>query len=521
MKFKLGVLLAGFLLLLQTAASGKVLVHEIAAGCNGINTAEFVELYNNGSAAVDLTGWMLARRSKPSVSDDGTLALSGTIGPNRYFLVTGGTYASLVDQPINGNTDGILFPAGDLYDAAGAVVGPLSANNAQVAIKDAAGVVVDAVSYGQLVDGNYTNLYVETTPKLIEGFSTRRSISRDNITHADTNDNSVDLIYPPSDLMPDAMTPTNSTNFQAPKAWNPKPAHNSEEVDIRKTLSWNPGPGAVSHDVYFGTDAAAVLDATISTPGIYKGTQTADANTYQPAILDFSKTYYWRIDELVDPNLWKGVVWQFTTNPFLILDNFDTYAGTPAMLAVWQDGSDLSSGSTASLSATVGHNQTHSLVFDYNNTGAGSKPYFSEISSSALYTNWTIASILSIDIWYKGSAANSAEPMYAAIDRPGNTPFILVNPDPDAAKAADWTPWHIALSDFAGLDLSNVTKIFIGFGDRLNPQAGGTGTVYIDDIQLHPRRMLQPPKSDLTGDNLVNFEDFAIFAQKWLMPSTI
>lgn len=521
MQFKLGLLIAGFSILLQSAAFGAVLIHEVAPGCNGVNTAEFVELYNNGSAPVDLTGWTLARRSKASSADDGTLALSGTIAPNGYFLIAGGTYSTLVDLPINDNTVGILYPAADLYDAGGAVAGPLSANNAQLGLKNASGVLVDAMGYGQQVDGTFTSEYVETAPKLVNGFSSRRSLSRDNVTHSDTGDNSVDFIYPASDVMPGAMTPTNSTNTQASKAWNPRPANNAVNVSIIKILGWNPGPGTISHDVYFGTDAAAVSDATPATTGVFKGSQPVDANTFQPAALEFSTNYYWRIDEVNEPNVWKGPVWQFTTGAFLTLDDFESFADTAAMLGSWVDGSDLSSGSTATLSTSTGHNQLRSLKFDYDNSGAASKPYFSEVSSSAFYSDWTVNSIAAIDIWYKGSATNAAEPMYMALERIGNTPAVVVNPDPNAAKAADWQVWRIALTDFAGVDLSDVTKLYIGFGNRLNPQAGGTGTVYIDDIQLHPRRLLYPPKTDLTGDDVVDFTDFAIFAQKWLTESIL
>jgi hypothetical protein len=38
-------------------------------------------------------------------------------------------------------------------------------------------------------------------------------------------------------------------------------------------------------------------------------------NSWDPCGLDFGATYYWRIDEVNDPNLWKGDVWSFTTWP--------------------------------------------------------------------------------------------------------------------------------------------------------------------------------------------------------------
>ena len=43
---------------------------------------------------------------------------------------------------------------------------------------------------------------------------------------------------------------------------NPDPVNNgSQNVSFDKVLGWVPGYGATSHDIYFGTDAAAVAAA--------------------------------------------------------------------------------------------------------------------------------------------------------------------------------------------------------------------------------------------------------------------
>jgi hypothetical protein len=306
----------------------------------------------------------------------------------------------------------------------------------------------------------------------------------------------------------------------SPFARFPSPALNAVNTLPYVTLGWTSGDYAVSHNIYLGTDPNQVLNATPSTTGIFKNSQLVDVNTFQPAGLEFAKTYYWRIDEVNDTNVWKGLVWQFTTNSYITLDNFESYADTASLLASWKDGSDFSSGSTITLSTTIGHDQNHSLVFDYNNTGTDSKPYFSEVSSTSFYHNWSIASIAAIDLWYKGSAGNASEQMYIAFENQGSSPAVVINPDPNAAKAADWQVWRIALRDVAGINFADVNKIYVGFGNRSDPQAGGCGVVYIDDIQLHPRRCLYPPTRDLTGDNVVNFDDLAVFSQKWLVQTT-
>jgi hypothetical protein len=43
-----------------------------------------------------------------------------------------------------------------------------------------------------------------------------------------------------------------------------------------------------------------------------------------------------------------------------------------------------------------------------------------------------------------------------------------------------------------GVNLANVNTIGLGLGDRNNPQAGGSGTMYFDDIRLYRPTELAP-----------------------------
>ena len=95
------------------------------------------------------------------------------------------------------------------------------------------------------------------------------------------------------------------------KAYNPVPADEAKNVDPDSDLSWTAGAKAQFHDVYFGTDYDAVKDANTSTPGIYKGRRSE--TTYEPGTMEMGTTYYWRIDEVNEPNLWPGDVWSFKT----------------------------------------------------------------------------------------------------------------------------------------------------------------------------------------------------------------
>ena len=96
------------------------------------------------------------------------------------------------------------------------------------------------------------------------------------------------------------------------RAKYPLPADAAEDVHPEVVLSWEAGMKAALHDVYFGTDVNAVGDANTSeTLDVYVGRQ--DGCEYAPgAVLEFGQTYYWRIDEVNDVNIWPGRVWSFT-----------------------------------------------------------------------------------------------------------------------------------------------------------------------------------------------------------------
>ncbi len=98
--------------------------------------------------------------------------------------------------------------------------------------------------------------------------------------------------------------------------------------------------------------------------------------------------------------------------------------------------------------------------------------------------DWTENGVNTLTIWFRGIADNAAEMLYVALN--GNT--IVTNDNPNAAQIDTWTEWNIDLQAFAdqGVNLANVNTITIGLGNRNNPQAGGSGTMYFDDIRLYP-----------------------------------
>jgi hypothetical protein len=95
--------------------------------------------------------------------------------------------------------------------------------------------------------------------------------------------------------------------------------------------------------------------------------------------------------------------------------------------------------------------------------------------------DWTEKGVSTLTIWFSGDSANSAETLYVALN--GNA--IVTNDNLSAAQIDVWTEWNIDLQSF-GVNLANVNTIALGLGNRNNPLAGGSGTMYFDDIRLYP-----------------------------------
>jgi len=91
----------------------------------------------------------------------------------------------------------------------------------------------------------------------------------------------------------------------------------------------------------------------------------------------------------------------------------------------------------------------------------------------------------------------------------------------------DVVAWNIPLSQFTGVTLSNIQRVYLGFGNRNSPVAGSAGTVYIDQIFLYPSRCV--PAINQGGDIgyyewsncQCDWYDAATLAGDWLDANTI
>jgi hypothetical protein len=92
------------------------------------------------------------------------------------------------------------------------------------------------------------------------------------------------------------------------KAYKPSPYDGALFRGLDTTLSWAAGNMAESHDVYFGTDQAAVAAGDAS---VFQG-NVADA-AFEPNGLAAGMTYFWRVDEIRGAEKIVGDVVSFST----------------------------------------------------------------------------------------------------------------------------------------------------------------------------------------------------------------
>jgi len=350
----------------------------------------------------------------------------------------------------------------------------------------------------------------------------------------------------------------------AVQATNPSPADGATDVSPSVVLSWTGAAAAAEHDVYFGTSFDDVNDATASEPPVdpYKGRQTD--TSYDVSGLVLGTTYYWRIDEVNDPNVWKGKVWSFTVAEYIVVDDMEDYNDRTAIITVWRDGyrgPGIVGDSGANVTVSTESDDRdprlfgdgppwpvrgrEAMQFAFDNDGSitiyvlGYAPYtysvdanyYSEAKADVAYLtgtrNWVQAGIKALTLWFYGDAGNDIEPMWVKLtDQVGGSGKVTYGDygeDPNDLKDPSWQEWNIALSDF-GVDLTQVKDISIGFGDESNRTTpGGSGVVFFDDIRLYTPRCILSKRSDdfarvdYVEDCVVDYKELKVMAEDWLV----
>lgn len=317
-------------------------------------------------------------------------------------------------------------------------------------------------------------------------------------------------------------------------ASDPMPGDREEIENIRMTLRWRPGREAERHEVILSRSKNEVADGS-AVIGTTRGTSfEVDGQRIR-----YGETYYWAINEIndTDASAYLGPVWRFTAPEFVVIDDFEAYDDwCNRIFFAWQDGMGYSdylgyvtdqfccemmpyegntTGSVVGYAQapfaerTITHSGSQSLPFAYDNA---SPPFYSEAEWLAPGIDLSTGDADVLSLYFRGPPAdadqpsNTSEPLYLILNNQ-----MVVHPDPNATQAAHWTEWEIPLSKFDALNLENVTKIYLGVGDRNNPQAGGAGMLYFDDLRvgrkLSPNKPALPVLSVLVGGDTHDFAE--------------
>lgn len=316
-------------------------------------------------------------------------------------------------------------------------------------------------------------------------------------------------------------------------ATNPAPAYGEISDflctdDLNLNLTWLRGRFAANadgHEVYFGTSFSEVNDADTSTPDIYKGTVTNPSYPIPRSNFELVTTYYWRIDEVNDSNVWKGNVWSFTTDCNLI-ENFNPYSNDTQLKTIWAESGRAYLTFFAGSSDANKVRDGNSMKYRYQTNVS---PYYSKATATIgtgygkldVASDWLGIGATVLSLWFYGQPGNDANAlMYLTLtDGASNSATVNYSGDMNDIRDPSWRQWNIPLTEFAGVNLADVETITIGFGYM----TAGTGFsyVYFEDIHLYLHKCFPGsyPPGDFDSDCDVDFHDFAVIAQSWLTNS--
>jgi len=267
-------------------------------------------------------------------------------------------------------------------------------------------------------------------------------------------------------------------------------------VDIRDAtmLSWAAGDTAVSHDVYFGTDRAAVAAADNSAAE-FQGNQPGTSLSLAGLVEFGGGDYFWRIDEVeAAGTVQTGNIWKFTVPAYLIVEDFESYTNEVGsrVFEKWIDGVgftqpvDTPGNGTGAL---VGHDiwtpgTTFTTIVETGNVHGGAQampiyydntvaPFRSEVDRTFVPAqNWTVEGVTTLVVHFRGAADNTGD-LYVKI----NGTKVPYDGDPADIASRTWLAWEIDLAA-AGVPVTNVSTLTIGI------EGGQSGVLYIDDILL-------------------------------------
>jgi len=244
----------------------------------------------------------------------------------------------------------------------------------------------------------------------------------------------------------------------------------------------------VSYQLLFGPDPYRVMDYNIisDTP-----------NPPNEVVTEFPFEQTWwtvKVRDQYGSTIYADPIYFYTKDDFLLVDDFESYndidppdpasnrifdAWIDGLLTPETNGSMVGSPLPPYAEKNVIHGGSQSMLYVYDNNLKTS-----EATLTLVYPHdWTEKGMTTLSLWFKGNWDNSSERMYITL----NGTAVVYHDNLNVTRITRWIEWDIDLQKFAdqGVDLTNVHSITIGFGDSDNPQPGGQGLMFFDDIRLY------------------------------------
>ncbi|MDI6450932.1 LamG-like jellyroll fold domain-containing protein [Anaerobaca lacustris] len=118
------------------------------------------------------------------------------------------------------------------------------------------------------------------------------------------------------------------------------------------------------------------------------------------------------------------------------------------------------------------------LALTSHNVNQATSAQFSNVAFTGNVTGaWQVA-----EVGVAQPEGNAVAPLYVALEDATGRSAVVTHPDANIVGRSGWNEWQIPLSEFGGVNLSQVDTMTIGVGNRTSPTAGGTGLLYIDDV---------------------------------------
>ncbi|MHC4911929.1 MAG: LamG domain-containing protein [Planctomycetota bacterium] len=330
--------------------------------------------------------------------------------------------------------------------------------------------------------------------------------------------------------MPPWTGPVWSFNTNDGKAYDFSPGNEAEDIAIDVNLSWTPGVVVDVHNVYFSTSFDDVNSRAQDANQGHQGPNTFDPTP--TGVLALAQTYYWAVDEVNAGTVgspWQSDVLEFTTIDHVVVDDFNSYENQAALWNVWKDYWTNGTGAEVFPEADANFVEDgNALKYRYDNA-TGFYGYYSEayadITDLGIDPNWTTNGVKALRLAFMGEAGNALDDMYVTLTDSSNHTGKVLYPDSNELTE-EWKgfqEWNIDLQNFVddnSVDLTSISRLTIGFGDKT---PGGTGTVYFDNIRLHPPRCVlnnafAGGSIDFDEDCLVDNADLDVFTQRdWLI----